>query len=274
LLNERVAACWYGSAMNFDVWMSDTNRHLFSAYFLDWDDSGRQQRVEVLDAGTGVVLDARTVSNFGNGVYLTWEIRGSVRLRVTRLAGPNAVVSAFFFDAVPAVVTPAARLVRNDHYTKGNWKSLYGAEGALVVGETPVNPAYATVTVSGKTDVIWTNSTTDVRALQKLNGTDRVAAGWFTTNSIVVDVNFTDGLTHQVALYAVDWENLNRGIVVDVLDGNNNRILKTEDLYNYNLGKYFVWEVKGHVKFRVRRYGASPSVTLSGLFFGPASAAL
>jgi hypothetical protein len=95
----RVAGCWY-SATSFTVNFNflDSETHKLSLYFMDWDRLGRSQRVEILDATTGAVLDTQTVSNFGNGIYLSWNVKGAVRARLTRLSGPNAILNGFFFD--------------------------------------------------------------------------------------------------------------------------------------------------------------------------------
>jgi len=95
---DRLAATWYSStSFAVDVTVSGGPRRV-SAYFLDWDRNGRTQTVEVLDAATGALLDARTVSDFSGGTYLTWDLAGSVRLRVTNAGGTNAVLSGLFFD--------------------------------------------------------------------------------------------------------------------------------------------------------------------------------
>ena len=39
---------------------------------LDWDLSGRSERVDVVDPSTGTVLDSRTIPSFTGGVYLSW----------------------------------------------------------------------------------------------------------------------------------------------------------------------------------------------------------
>jgi hypothetical protein len=65
-------------------------------YCADYDPWGREQRVDVLDAQSGARLDSRTLAQFSGGQYLAWNVTGHVILRVTRLAGPNAVVSGVF----------------------------------------------------------------------------------------------------------------------------------------------------------------------------------
>ncbi|WP_165230809.1 S8 family serine peptidase [Aquisphaera insulae] len=96
--NNRVAATWYSpTSFTLDVSISDGLAHSVSLYALDWDKAGRAEQVQVVDPTTGSVLDTRTISGFQNGVYLTWKVSGHVQFRVTRTAGPNAVIGGLFF---------------------------------------------------------------------------------------------------------------------------------------------------------------------------------
>jgi hypothetical protein len=67
-------------------------------YSVDWDGWGRSYRVDVLDGGTGALLDTRTVEQFQNGRYLVWTVTGHVTFRVSNTGTPNAVVNGLFFD--------------------------------------------------------------------------------------------------------------------------------------------------------------------------------
>ncbi len=96
---NRIAACWYStSSFTVDFNVVDGNSHKLSLYFLDWDRSGRSQTVELLDASSGAVLDSQSVSNFGEGTYLSWNVKGAVRARITKQSGSNAVLMGAFFD--------------------------------------------------------------------------------------------------------------------------------------------------------------------------------
>ena len=96
---DRIAACLYqGSIFSFDVNVTDGRPHRLAVYVLDWDNAGRSERFDVVDAGTNALLDSRTVSSFSNGQYLFWNITGHVKLNVTPLTVPNGVVSGLFFD--------------------------------------------------------------------------------------------------------------------------------------------------------------------------------
>src|SRR5262249_14674719 len=102
----------------------------------------------------------------------------------------------------------AATFVKTDTTTKGNWKGVYGADGSNVLGSgTTSYPSYAQVSATGQSSYTWAASTTDVRALLKPGSTsDRIAASWFTSLSLTIDLNLTDGSSHQVALYLLDWD--------------------------------------------------------------------
>jgi hypothetical protein len=67
-------------------------------YCLDWDNRSRVERIDILDAATNTVLDSRNVSAFTNGQYLIWNLRGNLKIQVTRTSGDNAVVSGLFFN--------------------------------------------------------------------------------------------------------------------------------------------------------------------------------
>lgn len=92
----RIAACRYDkSSLNFVVDTGNTPQQM-SMYFLDWDEKGREIEVE-LRAGDNV--SQKRLKHFKRGVYQTWEIQGTVEVRL-KSHGTNAVVSGIFFDPV------------------------------------------------------------------------------------------------------------------------------------------------------------------------------
>jgi hypothetical protein len=100
----RVAATWYADAQfALDVKLTDGAAHQVALYVLDWDGGGaRAERVDIVDATTGAVLDSRVVSQFRGGQYLVWTVTGHVRIQVVRTGAYNAVVSAVFFGPAGA----------------------------------------------------------------------------------------------------------------------------------------------------------------------------
>jgi hypothetical protein len=108
---DRIASALYGTAFTIDVDIVDGQAHDVAVYVVDYDRTGRSQTLQLMDASTGAVLDARTVAAFGEGQYWTWNVRGHVTLAATAVSG-NAVISGLFFDsmAAPANQPPTVAL--------------------------------------------------------------------------------------------------------------------------------------------------------------------
>src|SRR5262249_31093509 len=127
-------------------------------------------------------------------------------------------------------------------------------------------PGYVTVTPTGTNAFTWAGSTTDVRGLlQAGTGTNRIAATWYSSSSMVMGMAFTDGQEHQVAIYCLDWDTTIRSERIDILD-TNGVVLNTQNVSNFHAGEYLVWALTGHVQIRVTNTGTSNAV-ISGLFF-------
>lgn len=168
------------------------------------------------------------------------------------------------------VPVASVSFVQTDTTTKGSWKNTYGGDGYNTVADTFKYPSYAQVNVVGNTSATWAASTSDVRGLQKSSASDRIAARWETSSFFTIDMNLTDGLTHRVALYSVDWDSSNRQQRVDVVDWATNVLLESRTIASFNGGQYLVWNVRGRVKFIVNKV-AGKSAVVSGVYFGGAA---
>jgi uncharacterized repeat protein (TIGR01451 family) len=269
--SDRIASGWYSfTNMTIDVNLTDANSHQVALYCLDWDGGGaRAERIDVLDASSNSVLDTRTISGFQNGQYLVWNLTGHVKLKITLTGGANAVVSGLFFGTPSG--TAAATFVKTDTTAQGTWKGVYGADGEAINGDTTSYPSYGQVNFSGGNPFVWVPSTADVRGLQKVAASDRIASGWYSFTNMTIDVNLTDGNTHQVALYCLDWDGGGaRAERIDVLDAASNAVLDTRTISGFQNGQYLVWNLKGHVKLKITVTGGANAV-VSGLFFGASS---
>lgn len=351
----RLAACWYSfSPFQLGVTFEDSAVHRLSLYFLDWDNAGREQRIEILDPSTGKLLSSRSLSQFNRGVYLTWDVKGPVRIRIVPVKG-NAVLSGIFLDPVqPAasapIFTPAGGTYTNSasfslssgtsgatiHYTLdgttpsnaspiftgpvtltnsamvkaramapgmmdspvasaaftvvqpssssgatavfeganttlgGTWKGMLGKEGHLTVADTQSLPAYAAFTAAGKMDWIWKYSTTDARAVQRLNAASRVAACFYSSKYMDLQLTFKDQQPHKVSLYFLDWDKANRIQKVEVMDRATGAILDSRELRNFQNGTYLSYTITGNATIRLTNAGPANAV-ISGIFFDPAS---
>ena len=72
------------------------------------------------------------------------------------------------------------------------------------------------MSVSGASSYTWSTTSTDPRALQNVTGSYRTAAVWYSSTSFSINVNFTDGQAHDLALYALDFDNKNRSEQIQI----------------------------------------------------------
>jgi hypothetical protein len=184
----------------------------------------------------------------------------------------SAVASASFVITSASSSGAQVTFIAADKTTQGNWKGVYGLDGHSIITHNVKLPPYAKVSALGKSDYAWSDTTQDVRALQKPTGTSRVAACWYSSTGFTVDLNLTDGQAHRVALYFLDWDRAGRAQLVEVIDPSNNTVLNTQTISNFQDGMYLVWDVKGQVRIRLSRLSGPNSVVM-GLFFGPTTSA-
>ena len=435
--SNRVAAVWY-SATSFtvDVNLTDGQTHDLELYFLDWDNKGRGEQVQISDAGDGHGAEHRDDLVVPVGVYLDWTVAGNVLITITREAGANAVLNGLFLDSTPrrrpprppvpqaghddagdldrhlrqpglrhrlaalpslpsyATVTPAGqstytwtttttdpralqvpgvvqphrrRLVlrhqlhrrrqpgrrpgarpgavlprlgqagperagadqrRGDRRRAGHPDDLVvpvgdlpGLDGQRQRGDhdhqggrgecraqrpvprpdatpTPTPPprsssrtrrrrgpgsgptapglrrhrqrpsslpTYATVTPAGQSTYTWATSTTDPRALQVAGGASRIAAAWYSATSFTVDVNLTDGQTHDLELYFLDWDKQGRSEQVQISNATTGAVLDTQTVSSFQSGVYLDYAVSGNVVITITKEAGTNAV-LSGLF--------
>lgn len=184
--------------------------------------------------------------------------------------GRGFVVKKIIVSRAPGA---SATFVRTDTQTQGAWKGVYGKDGFLIAGDATKPPAYGPVSRTGW-EVKWNGDglTSDGRALQKESGgpSDRIAGQWGTGDkSYDLNCNFSDEAPHQVALYGLDWDKNGRSEDIQVVDAASGAILDTRDLSANVNGKYLLWNVSGHVIFRVVNTSGWTNPALSGIFFDP-----
>lgn len=176
---------------------------------------------------------------------------------------------SFMFAGAPnaTAASSAATFVGSDTVSQGNWQAKYGADGRSIASSLQNLPSYASFTPQNESSEIWAAGTTDVRGLQTASG--RIGSAWYAATSFSMDVNLTDGNSHQVALYGVDWFSRNRSETIQIVDATSGAVLDSRTLLSFVNGTYLVWNVRGHVKVNVLLLGGL-NVVASGVFFGGA----
>jgi hypothetical protein len=176
-----------------------------------------------------------------------------------------------------ASLSSSAAYAGLDAATQGLWTGKYGANGYLIANDTTSPPSYATVSLTGDSTYTWAgaSSANCPRGLQVTSGSATcIGSAYYSSSSFTINVNLTDGNTHRVSLYLVDWDSMARAETISILDAASNQVLDTQSFANFHNGVYAVWNVQGHVLIQVTKTGGNNAV-VAGIFFdaAPPSAA-
>jgi len=179
------------------------------------------------------------------------------------------------------MVAASAVFVKLDTTTLGNWPGVYGSQGFFLFGGSSTAPSYSHVPSCAQVPfnswnhaTVWEASTTDPRALpiSAAPGAARYAGLWWTQTTITVNMNVTDGGTHRIAAYALDWQNYGWVTTYKILDHVSQQVLDSRQLTKMGNGVYAVWAITGNVDLVVvNTLGPSNTAGLSGLFFDPSA---
>ena len=257
------------------------------------------QAVTVSNSGnSGLTISAVSVAgtnasdfsqtNTCNGASLATGAKYTVNVVFTPSAAGSRTANLTIADNAPgspqsvalngtgAAASSGASAVytRTDTTTQGTWTGAYGATAQIIPGDLNNQPAYDSVTQLSGYTAVWDASTSDIRALQTASGaSSRIASTYYDGSFYVagshfsIDVNLTDGNTHQLALYLCDWDDQGRNETISILDASDQAALSSQSFSNFQNGIYGVWSVKGHVIILVTNNGsASFNSLLNGIF--------
>lgn len=85
--------------MSLTIGIDGTRDYQVALYFVDWDDKGRSEAVEMMDAATlNLVAPVKVVKNHAGGVYLVYSYNRSVKFRLNKIRGELVTLSGIFFD--------------------------------------------------------------------------------------------------------------------------------------------------------------------------------
>lgn len=262
--SDRVAAAWSSpDYLFFYLNFTDGIPHEVSFYFVDYDRQGRDQLLEFYDNVTGRLIGSERIAGFENGRYSTWVLRGNVRLKLSRIAGPNCVLSAMFFDPE----NTSSPFMGADNTTAGSWKNIYGGEGGLAYPYGNfIPPSYVQISANKNFGLMWETSTLDLRAMQKPTGTDRVAGAWNSSDDFTFYLQFKDSAPHQVTLYFVDYDRVGREQKVEIFDRTTGELLDCRILSSFEDGVYLKYRLSGNVRIKVSRL-TGPNSVMSAILF-------
>ncbi len=268
--SDRVMAAWYGSSFTIDVNVSGTQPRQLAIYTADYDNGGRQQRFDLIDAATGAVLDSRTLSAFTSGQYLRLE---RPRPRADPGHAPGRAERRRQRDpdrgrrrdgrGVGERRVPDDRHVDAGH-VEGNVR-----RGGLRDRGGHHEPSRGYATHGHRAECLDVGDVDDRRPGAAARGSDRVMAAWY-GNTFTIDVNVTGSQPRQIAVYSADYDNWGRQQRFDVVDAATGAVLDTRTLTAFTAASTCVWTVQGHVLIRVTRL-AGPNAVVSGVLIGGAA---
>ena len=100
----RNAACVSNSdqTMTLTIGVDGTRDYQVALYFVDWDNQGRREAVEMMDATTlKLVAPVKIVDTFAGGKYLVYTYNKSAKFRFNKIRGETVTLSGIFFDPKP-----------------------------------------------------------------------------------------------------------------------------------------------------------------------------
>ncbi len=224
-----------------------------------------------------------TVGNLPVGLTIN-SITGAIAGTPTADGISHFSIRAIDSFSTPASVTidctlsvsvgPAVGFVKFDSTTQGNWKGVHGQDGWNIPNDSNNTPPYAKVIPVNASMWTWAGSTTDARALLKGGSTtDRIASTYYSNSTFSFDIELTDGQTHQLAFYSLDFETHDRTQTVTIMDAFNHAVLDTRFMSFMQGGVYAIWNLKGHVIVQVTCTGGTNAV-VGGIFFRTEAAAV
>lgn len=102
LLPDRSARVAIGYATSPEITLelnfSDPETHRVTLYLVDWNRSQASITLFIESGTTGQILDSQTMSGFEEGAYVSFNLRGQVRLRLRASQAPGPVLAGLFLD--------------------------------------------------------------------------------------------------------------------------------------------------------------------------------
>jgi subtilisin len=161
---------------------------------------------------------------------------------------------------------------------QGDWVGQYGADGYALAawnGTTTssdlVAMPKATLTIEQGDRYVWANPTTDRRALQSPDQSQRRAATWFDDNQLRIRLDFPAAYSGVLHLYVIDWDTTTRRQNVTVTAGATTKTLAMTTPYDAGAWLHFPIAVAAGGTVRVTAdYVAGWNPNIDGVFLGGA----
>ena len=208
---------------------------------------------------------------------------GVVRISAEYVAGQNATIQGVFLGGpgTPPTPPPPPPSEVDSPGVQGNWVGTYGGDGYALgawngmaaTGDLVALPN-ATLTLVQGNRYQWASSTTDVRALQSPDASQRRSGAWFLDGQLRLRLDFDVAYAGTLHLYVLDWDTASRRQNVTVTDGTTTKTIALTNSYNAGAWLHYPIDVPaGGVVNITADWLAGWNANIQGLFLGGASTA-
>jgi hypothetical protein len=129
----------------------------------------------------------------------------------------------------------------------------------------------ATLTLEAGARYSWTSATTDVRALESPDGSERRATTWYDTAQLNLRLDFTANYTGTLHVYALDWDSTGRRQTISIADGTSTTVIPIAASFHEGTWLHVPISVSAGGSVLVTAdHDAGYSATIAGLFLGGA----
>jgi hypothetical protein len=156
-----------------------------------------------------------------------------------------------------------------DPITNGDWLSgqKYGDLGYWVSSAPTDDRSPYFGSMSNAAYWLWADNSTATTALYTPDRSKRVAATWYSTNTLTMPIQVTDDAIHQLAIYFLDFENAGVSELIDFIDVSGIPTWPVSISGFSQSGVYLLYKFKGSGTLRIRpKDSTSPYVVMGGLF--------
>lgn len=174
------------------------------------------------------------------------------------------------------VGSPPAQFLGIDNTTQGNWIGTYGSLNATIAGApASIQPMSSVINIPQTTPYSMPGVITDIRGLQLPDGSARVAAWWYSSTQLNIDIPApTDGSLRILSLYFVEWQKWLDSFNVQLVNADTGVVLDTRSITSFDNGIYLRWVIEGHIQIRLIKtavFTAGSNAKVSGIFLDPVS---
>ncbi|MGG1516388.1 fibronectin type III domain-containing protein [Paenibacillus oryzisoli] len=190
--------------------LSDSTPHQVSFYTTDFGSTEvNVEKFELLDA-SGNVLDAQTVDTVNGGKYVSYLVRGSFKLRFTKLAGTQANVEGIFFDTpIAPTVSDLQAVNTGTRQVALSWTAA-GSDDTILLRKKQSDADFARIATMSSGTNVFTDSGLEpgviyqygIRSIHQFRYSDIAARA-----SVAIPAYEVTSLTFEDASIVVDHPN-------------------------------------------------------------------